>query len=361
MTSTGLEPQRRARGSLAAATVAVIAGGRSSEREISLASGSAILAALRARPASGEIEGPGRILSVSIEGDGSWNVEGERCDPPSAIAGLPRDTLYFLGLHGGEGENGAVQGFLETASRAYTGSGVGASALCMDKRATRLVAADCGVPVAPGFRVDRVEWEGNAEAVLGRAAALSAGGWAVKPNAGGSSVATTMVEHTEDLRAAIELALATGDSAIVEARIRGAEATCAVLGNAEGECRSLPPVEIVPRAGRYFDWEQKYSPTGADEHCPPRTLPARAIRRLGELAERVHRAAGCDGYSRSDFIVPADGGDPVFLETNTLPGMTDRSLLPKSARAAGMSFRALCLEIVALAIERFARGPGSAR
>jgi D-alanine-D-alanine ligase len=351
----GTRAARRAsaREEIAASTVAVLAGGRSSEREISLVSARAILGALAVRTAPDEAPGPARCVEIAIETDGAWRVDGERCDPAAAIAMLPHETLYFLGLHGGEGENGAVQGFLETASRRYTGSGVGASALCMDKRATRLVAREAGLAIAAGTRIDPFEWESDPDTALARAAAVSRDGWAVKPNAGGSSVATTMVERAEDLGAAIEAALATGDSALVEERIRGTEATCAVLGNASGDLRALTPVEIVPRAGAYFDWHQKYAADGAEELCPPRTIAPEVCDRLKELAVRVHRAAGCDGYSRSDFIVPDGGSEPVFLEVNTLPGMTDRSLLPRSARAEGMSFRALCLEILALAVERF--------
>jgi D-alanine-D-alanine ligase len=333
----------------------VLAGGRSFEREISLVSARAILGALAARPAPGEPPGPARCVEVAIEPDGAWRVDGERCDPAAAIATLPRETLYFLGLHGGEGENGAVQGFLETASRRYTGSGVGASALCMDKRAARLVAREGGIAVAPGTWIDAAEWNATPDAAIARAASVSGAGWAVKPNAGGSSVATTMVDRAEDLAAAIETALATGDAVLVEARIRGTEATCAVLGNANGELRALTPVEIVPRAGAYFDWQQKYAADGAEELCPPRTIGIDMQERLKALASRLHRMSGCDGYSRSDFIVQAGGSEPVFLEVNTLPGMTDRSLLPRSARADGMSFRALCLEILALAVERFGR------
>jgi len=343
-----------AREEVSRSTVAVVIGGRSSEREISLVSGRAILRALSGRGTPGETGGPARCVEVAIETDGSWRVDGERCDPPVAIAMLPRETIYFLGLHGGEGENGAVQGFLETASRRYTGSGVGASALCMDKRATRLVAKEAGLAIAEGTRIDPREWREAPEPALLRAAILSHDGWAVKPNAGGSSVATAMVERAEDLPRAIDAAIGTGDAAIVEARIRGTEATCAALGNCGGEVRALTPVEIVPRGGKYFDWQQKYSADGADEHCPPRTIPLATCTRLKILAERVHRATGCDGYSRSDFIVPEGGADPVFLEVNTLPGMTDRSLLPKSAQAEGIAFRELCLEILALAVERFA-------
>jgi len=336
-----LKSRTRFREEVAGATVAVLSGGRSSERTISLATGVAVTAALAQRDASG----PARCVPIEIEANGAWKVDGERCAPASAVAMLPDSTIFFLGLHGGEGENGAVQGFLETCSRRYTGSGVGASALCMDKHATRLVVADAGVAVAPAVLVD-----GDARAF----SPLSRDGWAVKPNCGGSSVATTMVEREDELPAAIACALATGDRALVEARIRGIEATCAVLGNARGALRALTPVEIVPHAGKFFDWEEKYNAAGAEEHCPPRSLSAAACARLADLALRVHRAAGCDGYSRSDFIVP-EGGEPVFLEVNTLPGLTARSLLPKAAQTDGLSFRELCLEILALAVERSAR------
>ncbi len=167
-------------------------------------------------------------------------------------------------------------------------------------------------------------------------------------------MATSIVERAEDLSPAIQRALATGDRALIERRILGTEATCGVIGNSRGELRALTPVEIVPHAGRFFDWEEKYSAGGAIENCPPKTIDAEGCSRVRELALRAHRATGCDGYSRSDFIVPARGGEPVFLEVNTLPGMTSRSLLPLAARADGLSFRDLCLEILALAVERCA-------
>ena len=333
-------------------TVAVLSGGRSSEREISLASGRAVLGALKERAGESDRRGPARVLSVEIEPGGAWNVEGERCEPGAAIGSLPADAIYFLGLHGGEGENGAVQGLLETCSRRYTGSGVGASALCMDKRATRLLAAHEGIRVAPALLVDRAAWRSRPEELLAETRALSTEGWAVKPNGGGSSVATSIVDEAADLEKAFGLALAAEDRALVERRIRGIEATCAVLGNAGGELRALTPVEILPHAGRFFDWQQKYSAGGAQENCPPTTLSGDDCARLRELAVRIHRAAGCDGYSRADFIVPAGGEEPVFLEINTLPGLTNRSLLPKAAQADGLSFRDLCLEILRLALER---------
>jgi D-alanine-D-alanine ligase len=348
----------RSSAEVARATVAVLCGGRSSERAVSLVSGAAVLAALRERAGASDFRGPARCVGIEIEPSGAWSVEGERCAPASAIASLPGDALFFVGLHGGEGENGAVQGLLETCSRRFTGSGVGASALCMDKHATRLVLADAGLTVSPARVVDAPRWNGGRAEVLRDLAALSPDGWAVKPNCGGSSVATSLVLRAEDLPRAVERALATGDRALVERRIRGIEATCAVLGNAGGELRALTPVEIVPHAGRFFDWEEKYSARGAAEHCPPENLSTGICAHLRDLAIRAHRAAGCDGYSRTDFIVPegpAGAREPVLLEINTLPGLTPRSLLPKSAATDGLAFRDLCLEILALAVERQAR------
>ena len=137
------------------------------------------------------------------------------------------------------------------------------------------------------------------------------------------------------------------------------ETTCGVIGNERGDLLALTPVEIVPKAGRFFDYEEKYSAGGADEFCPPRTLSPASTARLQELAARAHRVAGCDGYSRTDFFVPHDERgrecEPVALEINTLPGMTARSLLPKAAAVEGWSLRDLCLEILALALERRAR------
>lgn len=295
--------------------------------------------------------GPARCVAVEIEPNGAWTVEGERCAPGAAVAMLPEDTIFFLGLHGGEGENGAVQGFLETCSRRYTGSGVAASALCMDKHAARVVLSAAGLEVAPAELVLAQDWRDRREKVLRSAAAVSSDGWVVKPNGGGSSVGTTIVAREEDLARAIDVALGaaleTDSRALVEKRIAGTEATCAVLGDA-----ALTPIEIVPRAGRFFDWHEKYSAGGAEEICPPRTIGAEDCRKLRELALLAHRAAGCEGYSRADFIVEEGGAGPVFLEINTLPGLTDRSLLPKAAKVDGLGYRDLCLEIVGLAVER---------
>jgi len=345
---------------VAGATVAVLTGGTSNEREIALQSGRSVLTALADR----DERGPERVLVVEIEADGRWRLDGTSHDACAALDALPKDTLFFLALHGGDGENGVVQGFLELAGHTYTGSGVGASALCMDKDATRHVLAASGVPVAPGLCIHPRSWADAREVLLARAAALLApradalvaGDAYVKPNAGGSSVHTYRVTSPAELETAIDKVLDTGDRALVESAVHGVEATCGVLGNGAGRLVALPPVEIVPHAGHFFDYAEKYRADGATEHCPPRTLSAATVARLGELALAAHRVTGCDGYSRTDFIVPRagaeDAGEPVALEINTLPGLTERSLFPQSMHAAGRSYRDMCLALLGLAVER---------
>ncbi len=336
---------------LAAARVAVLQGGTSSERDVSLASGAEILRALSIPDG----RGPRSASAIEIEPDGRWRVEGESLDPLQALLATREVDVYFLALHGGSGENGTLQGLLESASRAYTGSGVGASALCMDKLATRALAGACGLRVSPGHVLSAAEHARDPGAALARVAPLGPGSIVVKPRCGGSSVATFVVEDRGSLRSAVDAVLATGDDCLIEQRIEGVECSCGVLGNRGEEARALPPIEIRPAPGRFFDFQQKYSAGGAEEICPPRSLGKDAIERVQAQAARYYVAAGCDGYARLDFIVPGDG-EPVLLEANTLPGFTARSLLPQEAAAAGMDYRGLCLYVIDAALRRWGRG-----
>lgn len=344
--------------------VAVVRGGRSSEREVSLKTGAAIANALRA---NGDDRGPARVHDVEIRADGAWMFAGESLSAAELLGRLPASTLYFLGLHGGEGEDGTLQGLFAATRRTHTGSGVGASALCMNKSWTRQVLREAGLSIAPAVEIHPVAWREERASILARCEAIAAHGVAIKPNRGGSSVATFLVDDAREIPAAIERVLATGDRVLVEARIVGSEATCGVLGNERSVLRALTPVEIVPNEGRFFDYEEKYSAAGAREFCPPRNIARETTERIRELAVRAHRAVGCDGYSRIDFMIPRDAAntrgtsngaherEPIVLEINTLPGMTDRSLLPQAAAAEGASFRDLCLEIAALALAREAQ------
>lgn len=335
--------------SLTDATVVVLAGGASGERSVSLASGSAVAAALR-DVADGR--GPARVLEVEIATHGAWIVEGVELAPEIALQRIARDAVFFLALHGGAGEDGTIQGLLASTGRAHTGSGVASSALCMCKSWARAVLSQAGITVAPGRTVDAAQWSADSDGVLASVRALSRTGWVVKPDRGGSSVTTFVLDDAERLRSSIESVLATGDRALVEARIRGVECTVAVLGNRGSPLRALMPVEIRTKPGRFFDFEEKYSASGASEFCPPEAIDVAMCRRLEAIGLRAHDAADCEGYSRTDCIVPADGGEPIVLEINTLPGMTARSLLPLAANHGGLAFRALCLHLVALAAER---------
>ncbi|MDP6410571.1 MAG: D-alanine--D-alanine ligase [Planctomycetota bacterium] len=331
----------------AARPVVVLMGGRSGEREVSLGSGAAVLAALAS-------SGPRAVQPVEITGDGRWRWETGEGNPAEALAALPACAVFFLALHGGEGEDGTLQGLLSACGRTYTGSGVGASALCMDKAATRGVLAEAGLAVAPGVRTSPREWDAHGGAVLDRLQSMEAAGWFVKPNAGGSSLGVRRIVEADELGAAITALLADGEAVLVEALVEGCEASCPVLGNPGGPLRALDPVEIVPSAAGFFDYTEKYDERGgAREIVPPTGLSRATCERLRELALRAHEVTGCAGTSRTDFIVPktdASEGEPVVLEVNTLPGLTPRSLLPQSAAAGGLGFAELCEELVALAI-----------
>lgn len=338
---------------LAEASVVVLAGGRSSEHEVSLESGRAVVAALSRPDGPGDRRGPREVRAVTIDADGRWLVGEESLAPERALAQLADVDLFFLALHGGEGENGVVQGLLAACDRPFTGSGVTASAVCMDKVHARAVMASVGVEVAPAVVVDGARWRARSAEVRAELARLGDGGWAVKPRASGSSVAVSLVRAVADLGDALEEVLARDDDALVEALVHGTEATVGVLDEPAGP-RALPPVEIRPHEGRFYDYHEKYDDDGASLICPPETLDAGTSARLAELGLRAHGALGCEGYSRSDFVVRPDGA-PVFIETNTLPGLTSHSLVPLEARTIGVDFRSLCLAIAADGLARGAR------
>ncbi|QDU67537.1 D-alanine--D-alanine ligase [Engelhardtia mirabilis] len=336
---------------LAQATVAVLMGGTSGEREVSLDSGRCIVQAL------GELDGrgPAEVTPVLWTADGNFDFAGEKLDVAQALARMARFDAVHLALHGGMGEDGTLQGALDLVGVAYTGSGVAASALAMDKPRSKIVAEAAGAPGAPGLVVTRRDLTGGPRAVLDRLTALVAGGAFLKPSDGGSSVAMERHLPGGDLLSALERCLEQAPAVLVEAAVQGLEVTCAVLERGAGP-QALPVVEIRPAAGRFFDYSQKYATDGADERCPPELLDDAAQSEIQRRAVAVHRAFGCRGLTRVDFMVrePERGRDcgPVFLELNTLPGFTPRSLAPLAAAAAGLSYRDLCLELLADALDR---------
>jgi len=326
---------------LAALRCAVLGGGSSPEREVSLVSARGIAAAL-AQPTPRCPQALADVSVIELDAQDAWRVGERALQPTRALEALADIDVFFLGLHGGSGEDGTLQGLLSSAGRAFTGSGVGASAVCMDKWLSRAAAASIGVRVAAGVRI------GARDQDLAAAAALAASsGCVVKPRRGGSSVATSVLRRPApgELREAVLQALACRDEALVEELVPGVEITVPVLRSAHGAV-ALMPVEIRPADGHFFDYQQKYAADGARELCPPEWISPEEVTAAQRAALQLHELFGCGSYSRTDFIVARAGphsGQPVFLEVNTLPGFTPRSLLPQSARWHGIEYRELCL------------------
>ena len=305
--------------------VAVLAGGWSDEKAISLDSGRACQAALReAGFASVDLLDPADEGFVATLGAGGYDVA-------------------FVAMHGRYGEDGCVQGMLEVLHVPYTFSGVAASAVGTDKQLAKSVVAAAGVPVPRGLCL-----EAGATLDEDQAAAVVAElglPLFVKPANNGSSYGITRVTDASQLNEAIAVAGAQGSRVLVEECVQGTEITVAVLGN--DDARALPIVEIVTGA-EFYDTKVKYEPSEL-HHVIPARLAEGDYRRAQGLAVAAHRALGCRGCSRSDFIVAARG--PVYLETNTIPGMTATSLLPDAARHDGIEFPELCCRFVELALE----------
>jgi len=310
--------------------VAVLAGGRSSEHEVSLRSGAAVARGLR--------EAGHEALEVTIGRDGRWSAPGGSVEL-SPGAGLLEADAVFPALHGAFGEDGSVQGLLECLDLPYVGSDVLASAVCMDKLTLKRLFAEHGVPQVAFTAVEGSEWWGRCEQ-------LGLPLW-VKPSRMGSSVGITRVTDLAELDAAVELALRHDPRVIVEASAAGREVECSVLGNAEPEA-SIPG-EIVAHAD-WYDFEAKYTEGGMDLRVPA-PIGEETIERVRELAVSVFALAGCSGLARCDFFVEPDGS-VLVNEINTMPGFTDTSVYAKLFEATGIDYPTLCDRLVTLAVER---------
>ena len=245
--------------------------------------------------------------------------------------------LLVLGLHGGSAENGELQAMCEMRTVPFTGSGSAASHLAFDKVATKRFAAIAGVKCARGIGLGDIE---NAFTEYGKLIA--------KPARDGSSYGLIFINSGQDIVAVRNAA--RHEEYVIEPFIAGTEATCGVLEQADGQVIALPPIEIIPADGGFgFDYRAKYLAKATQEICPGRFAPETAAQ-IMDQALRAHRALSCRGYSRSDFIVSDRG--PVFLETNTLPGLTKASLYPKALRAQGIDFADFLHQQIALAERR---------
>ena len=330
--------------------VALLTGGTSSERDVALASGLQIASALRDKGHTvSVVDLATGFVPQAREADLLPGGIGREPPPLEQLKTLERGMLttglgelpavrdadvIFLALHGGQGENGTVQALLDVIGVPYTGSGHLASALAFDKDTAKRVLRDAGVPV-PHWVMAPVD-----AASVARSPGFPC---VVKPSNEGSSVGLSLVREARDLAAAVALASRYDAEVMIEEYIDGRELTVGILGQ-----QALPVIEIIAKH-ELFDYECKYTPGMADEL--PASLPPDLARRLQDAALRAHRALKLGGYSRVDFRVDANGS--IFcLEANTLPGMTAGSLIPKAARAAGLSFQDLCDRICRLALER---------
>jgi D-alanine-D-alanine ligase len=316
--------------------VAVLAGGRSSEHDVSLDSAASVR--------EGLIAAGHDVLVVDLARDGTWSCDGDEVVLRAGRGLLGADAV-FPALHGPFGEDGTVQGLLELLDVPYVGSGVLASALCMDKMLFKDVVGRAGLPQVPYWSID-------AEALIELGDAITYPCW-VKPARLGSSVGIARVDAPDELEAAVDAAAAHDPRVIVEADARGIEVECSVLGPADAPQASQPG-EIMLAAGEdgWYDYEAKYTPGGMELVVPARISDA-ARERVRELAVTAFRLAGCSGLARADFFV--DGDDVLVNELNTMPGFTQTSVYGKLWAHSGVPYPELCDRLVRIAIERFER------
>lgn len=302
--------------------VALLAGGSSGEREVSIASG------VGAREA---LESVG--FSVTVLDPADKDDLKELIDGPYDIA--------FICLHGKLGEDGTLQGMLEMLGIPYIGSGVWSSALAMDKTKTKMFYERHHIPTPPSLTLKTSD-EADTDTIVEQLGLHCV----VKPATEGSALGVFIVHSKEDIAHAIQEARKYDSDVLIERYIKGKELTVAVIGNDQPE--ALPIIEIVS-VNDFYDYEAKYVP-GASRHVCPAPLLASTTRLIQDYAVSAHKALECAGVSRSDFILE-DDGTCWILETNTIPGMTSTSLLPDAARAAGISFPELCTKLIQYALE----------
>lgn len=302
--------------------VAVLKGGRSAEREVSLVSGAQVAEALRAEGFTVDEIDTADESFVSTLARREWDV-------------------VFICLHGRFGEDGTVQGLCELLGLPYVGSGVLASALALDKAMSKHVYAFSGLPT-PSYVVLERDEPFDRDSIVAAVGPVCV----VKPANEGSALGVSIVRRPEELDGALAAAFRYDRRVVVETFVEGTEVTVGVLGTTDPF--ALPVIEIVPEH-EFYDYDSKYQP-GMSRHVIPARIPAPARERCQQLAVAAHRALGCRGVSRTDLIVTCDG-EPYLLETNTIPGMTPTSLLPDAAKAAGIPFGTLCRMLIDYAME----------
>lgn len=296
--------------------ITVLMGGHSGEREVSLESGNAIADACIALGHD--------VKRVEIDG----NLE-------SIIPELQSADLVFNGLHGTGGEDGAIQGFLKSLNLPFTGSGVESSAICMDKRVSKSLAENKGINTPAWITLEKTEEIPEAISLTYPVV--------VKPSREGSSIGLSIVQDSSGLKDAVVLARQHTGVVLIEEYIKGKEITVSVVGS-----EAYPIVEIIP-SHEFYDYQCKYTKGMSKYRCPAE-LPDDQTKAIRKTALRIHATMGCRHYSRVDFRMD-ENGTAYFLEINTLPGMTETSLLPKSAKAHGLSFNDVMEKLISMAVQ----------
>ncbi len=337
--------------------IAVVCGGLSNERDVSITSGTCVARALREKGHkvvlvdlyygySGSYDDPAELFEREQE-DVAYSVKEETPDIEKILAQgdgsrIGKNVLEickaadisFLALHGEDGENGKLQATMDMHGIKYTGSGYLGSAIAMNKEVTKIMLRSSGIPVPEGVVLSKGEY-----AEVGFPCV-------VKPCSGGSSVGTSMVGSKSEYAAALELAFKYEDHVLVERFIKGRELTVGVMGG-----KAMPVIEIIPKAG-WYDYKNKYQAGLTEEICPA-PISAEDTERVQRLAERVHTALMIDVYCRADFLMDNKSGELYCLEANTLPGMTPTSLIPQMGREQGLDFGEVCEKIIKLSMEKY--------
>jgi len=341
--------------------VIILMGGPSAEHDVSLATGRVIMNALDKNNYN--------VMPVTITKERKWllprkeNIfladdrnkkekELEAIETGGAIGTLTfgKADVVFIAMHGIYGEDGTIQGLLEFTDMPYTGSGVLASALAMDKLKSGKMFAFHGLLIPKYLDFSRDQWHKDKENIIAEIQEKISFPCVIKPSRCGSSVGVSIVKNVNDMEHAVQSAFLHDTTILVQKYISGMEVTCAVLDEGGGkEPIALPPTQIIPKDSDFFDYHAKYTAGATEEITPPR-MHDDIIKKIQEHALRAHTILGCAGMSRTDMIV--SGNDIFVLETNTIPGMTETSLYPQAAAAIGISFPELLDKIIQAAINK---------
>ena len=340
--------------------IAVICGGMSRERDVSISTGTCVARALRQRghlvalvdlffgnekaltdPGSAFTDQAGDELYSVGETEPDLNAvraqrQGDSILGPGVLEICRYADIAFLALHGAEGENGKLQACLDLYGIPYTGSGYIGSALAMDKELTKIMLRDAGINVPKGITLHKGEIApGETEFPC-----------VVKPCSGGSSVATNIVYHPDHLTEALEQAFACDSAVLIENYIQGRELTVGILDG-----KAMPVIEIIPKEG-FYDYKNKYQSGLTEEICPA-PLTEVDTTKIKDLAEKAFRALHMEAYARADFMMDERSGEFYCLELNSLPGMTPTSLIPQMAEAEGMDYGQLCEKLIEVSMRKY--------